>query len=88
MPTRLTCRAQHPEGRRGKVERFGDRIHGTFIQEVPFDAKPTGRILMDFAEVRSAEGDAGRLFMGARCGGCKLITEYQITDPQQRKMKL
>lgn len=74
MPTRLTCRAEHPESRRGRIARFNGRLHGVFIQEVPFDAEPTGRVLQDFAEVQ------GGPFMGARCPNCKLISEYRITS--------
>lgn len=74
MPTRLTCRAEHPANRRGRLPRFEGRVHGVFLQEVPYDARPSGRILADFAEVRRGP------FVGVRCGGCKLITEYEITS--------
>ena len=77
MPTRLICRAEHPDGRvraRGREPgRVIARIHGTLIQEVPWSAEPTGRILDRWEHVEDDER-----VLGVRCSGCKLITEYRI----------
>jgi len=76
--TQLTCRAEHPEARRGNA-RFKGRVCGSMVQMHPWVLKATGRILERFEEV---ECSSRRICLGIRCPKCGMITEYEIVSTE------
>lgn len=74
--TELRCMAPHPLALTNP-NRFGSRVCGTFIIELPLRCQPTGRVLDDSADVRANH-------IPARCPRCSSVTEYQILTDEER----
>lgn len=75
LMTELRCMARHPLAK-VNPRRFGRRVCGAFIIELPFPCEPTGRVLEASAEVRAG-------MIPGKCPKCSHVTEYEVLPPSQ-----
>lgn len=71
--TELRCMARHPLAK-VNPRRFGRRVCGAFIIELPFACEATGRVLEASSEVRTG-------MIPGKCPKCGHVTEYEIVPP-------
>jgi len=71
--TEIRCQAPHPLA--SKVARYRGQRHNAKLDEIPFMAKPTGRVVKTQSEIRKG-------YYGAFCKNCGMRSEYEIVAPE------